>query len=232
MRRALVIVGKAPRAGSAKTRLVPPLSPDAAALLYRAFLLDTLALGVGLGWEAVTLVHPAGADQAVALEELLPPTVRRAPQTGHGLGDALAGAFASHFREDFSPVVLMASDSPSLPRASVQAAADALATHDISIGPTEDGGYYLIGLRHPCPDVFAHIDWSTPRVLEQTLAIASRLSLRVFTLPTWFDVDGPTDLARLDADLATRPPDVAPHTRAALAELAFAPEATSFALDS
>ena len=223
MRRALVIVGKAPRAGSAKTRLVPPLSPDAAALLYRAFLLDTVALGLDLDWEAVTLVHPAGADQAIALQELLPPVVRRAPQTGHGLGDALGGAFASHFREGFSPVVLMASDSPSLPRASVQAAADALLTHDISIGPTEDGGYYLIGLRRRARTSSSTSTGAPRACWTRRLPCASRLALRVFTLPTWFDVDGPTDLARLDADLATRPLDVAPHTRAALAELAFDP---------
>jgi hypothetical protein len=220
MRRALVIVGKAPRAGGTKTRLVPPLSPEEAADLYRAFLLDAVQLGLGLDWECVTVVHPAGASEAHALAQLLPAEVRRVAQTGRGLGDAFSSAFARHFREGFDQVVLMASDSPSLPAEVLESAADALAVHDVCIGPSVDGGYYLIGLRRPCPDVFAGIDWSTPRVFEQTLDRAGRLELSIHVLPEWFDVDGPADLERLRADLAARPSAVAPHTRAVLAHLA------------
>jgi rSAM/selenodomain-associated transferase 1 len=219
MRRALVIVGKAPRAGVAKTRLVPPLSADEAAALYRAFLLDTVDLGLRLGWECVTLVHPAGADQRGALRQLLPTDVRLAVQSGQGLGNALAGAFRTHFEAGFAPVVLVASDSPGLPSHIMHAASAALVDHDMAIGPTLDGGYYLIGLKRPCPAVFEGIEWSTPRVLEQTVAAAYANKLGVYRLPEWFDVDGPEDLTRLQTVLAESSADVAANTRRALAQL-------------
>src|SRR4029450_7514968 len=110
MRRALVIVGKAPRPGRTKTRLVPPLSHDAAAALSGAFLLDTIETGLSLGWERVTIVHPAPRDEGDLLRRVVPPDVRLCAQSGAGLGDALRGAFAAHFAEGFERVVLVDSD--------------------------------------------------------------------------------------------------------------------------
>src|ERR1700687_2102729 len=102
MRRALLIVGKAPLPGRTKTRLVPPLSPDEAADLYRAFLLDSVSGGLDLGWERVSAVPPAGARQPLA--DLLPPRVTLVEQAGHGLGAALASAFDRHLAEGFEEV--------------------------------------------------------------------------------------------------------------------------------
>jgi len=217
MRRALLIVGKAPAPGQAKTRLVPPLSAQAAAELYRAFLLDTLDLAAGLGWERVSLVHPAGAG--AALRPLLPPPVTLCEQRGRGLGDALRHAFAEHLAQGFTRVVLIGSDTPSLPPTAVADGCAALATHDLSIGPSLDGGYYLLGLRTMQPALFEAIDWSTPRVLAQTLARASQLRLRVQRLPAWYDVDAPADLERLQRELQQAPATTAPHTRTTLARL-------------
>jgi len=217
MRRALLIVGKAPVPGQTKTRLVPPLSPEEAADLYRGFLLDCVSLGLDLGWERVSVVHPAGSGQLLA--ELLPPRVTLVEQSGHGLGDALSSAFEGHLADGFDRVVLIGSDNPTVPLDPIRAACKALDDHDLSIGPTVDGGYYLIGMRAAHLGVFENIDWSTPRVYAQTLARARKLGLRVYAVPGWYDVDEPHDLDHLRCDLLSLPHDVAPNTRAALDRL-------------
>jgi rSAM/selenodomain-associated transferase 1 len=217
MRRALLIVGKAPVPGRTKTRLVPPLSPEEAAALYRGFLLDCVDLGLELGWEQVSVIHPGGAGQPLAA--LLPSGVTLVQQSGHGLGDALSSAFERHFGEGFQRVVLIGSDNPTLPVEPIRAACAALDEDDLSIGPTVDGGYYLIGMRAAHLGVFSQIEWSTPRVFGQTLARAIALGLRVHTVQEWYDVDEPPDLQRLRTDLLRLLPGVAPNTRAALDRL-------------
>jgi rSAM/selenodomain-associated transferase 1 len=221
MRRALLIVGKPPEPGSTKTRLVPPLSPEDAAALYRGFLLDSTRMGLDLGWERVTVVHPRGGGQALA--DLLPPEICLMEQGGQGLSDALPSAFERHLAEGFLRVVLMSSDNPTLPLGLIEQACATLDTHDLSIGPSADGGYYLIGLREPHLGLFEGIDWSTSRVYSQTLAQADRLGLRVGSLQEWYDVDEPTDLERLQRELAASAESVAPYTRAALQRLAERP---------
>ncbi len=217
MRRALLIVGKAPVAGRTKTRLVPPLSSEEAADLYRGFLLDSVSLGLDLGWERVSVVHPAGSRQLLA--DVLPPRVTLVEQSGHGLGDALASAFDRHLAEGFSKVVLISSDNPTLPVEPIGDACAALDDCDMSIGPTADGGYYLIGLRAAHLGVFDGIAWSTPRVYAQTLSRALHLGLRVRAVQQWYDVDEPPDLDRLRRDLLSLPRGVAPNTRAMLERL-------------
>jgi rSAM/selenodomain-associated transferase 1 len=214
MRRALLIVGKAPQAGSAKTRLVPPLSAADAAALYRGFLLDSVALGLELGWERVSVVHPTGHRQA--LVELLPEPVQLFEQRGGGLVNALASAFEAHLAEGFDRVVLIGSDNPTLPRSPIDEACAALEEFDLSIGPSADGGWYLLGMREPHLGVFENVEWSTPRVHAQTLDRAERLGLRVHAVEEWYDVDEPNDLERLQRELVDCPPDVAPNTRIAL----------------
>jgi rSAM/selenodomain-associated transferase 1 len=217
MRRALLIVGKAPEAGVTKTRLVPPLSADDAAALYRGFLLDCVELGLELGWERVSVVHPQGATRALA--NLLPAQTCLLEQPGQGLADALSHAFKIHLADGFRQVVLIGSDNPTLPASLVQQACAALDTHDLSIGPSIDGGYYLIGLRASHLGVFDAIDWSTPRVYDQTLAQAHRLGLSVHATPEWYDVDEPADLERLQRELAVGLDGVATHTRRVLERL-------------
>lgn len=218
MRRALLIVGKAPLAGRAKTRLAPPLTFDEAAWLYRGFLLDTVAMSLDLGWERVCVVHPRGS--AAGLHALLPGGVALMEQPEAGLQDALTCAFARHLAAGFQRVVLVGSDTPTLAPGLIEQACRALDDHDLTIGPSADGGYYLIGMRQPQPAVFEAIDWSTSRVYAQTLARTCRLGLRVHRLDEWFDVDEPADLERLRRDLRDAPKDLAPRTRAALDSLA------------
>jgi glycosyltransferase A (GT-A) superfamily protein (DUF2064 family) len=137
-------------------------------------------------------------------------------QPGSGLADALRFAFATHFAEGFDRVVLIGSDNPTLRPDPVQSACAALDDYDISLGPTADGGYYLIAMRRPRLELFDDIAWSTPHVFAQTVARAAKLGLRVHTAAEWYDVDGPEDLERLRAELREAAEDVAPHTRAAL----------------
>ena len=121
-------------------------------------------------------------------------------------------------------MVLIGSDNPTLPQSLIEQACAALDADDLCIGPSADGGYYLIGLREPHLGVFDAIEWSTSRVYGQTLARAERLGLRVASLPEWYDVDEPSDLVRLQR--AGRAPEtVAPHTRAALQRLVSATQA-------
>jgi len=219
MRRALIVVGKAPVPGRTKTRLVPPLSNEDAARLSSAFLLDTLAIALSLGWEHTTLVHPRG--QATQLRGLVEhEQVHLLEQPRDGLGEALAYAFEHHFAAGCERVTLIGSDNPTLPSEPIQNADAALqADADVAIGPTVDGGYYLIGMRQPHPGVFERIDWSTSRVYAQTLARADELGLRVQQVAQWYDVDEPGDLARLERELSGGPASLAPNTRAALSTM-------------
>jgi rSAM/selenodomain-associated transferase 1 len=223
MRRALVVVGKAPEAGLTKTRLVPPLTGMQAAELYRAFLLDAVDLGRHVACDRLSVVHPRGA--APVLKSLLPPSVHLLEQPTSGLGDALAFAFKRHFDDGFDRVVLIGSDNPSLPAEHVERAFAALDSDDLSIGPSVDGGYYLIGLQQPHLRVFEGIAWSTPRVYAQTLSQARRLNLCVHAVPEWYDVDTPADMERLRLELRSGSEAVARHTRAAMRRLADATRA-------
>jgi uncharacterized protein len=218
MRRALIVVGKAPVAGLAKTRLVPPLTALEAAELYRAFLLDAVELGLEVGCGRLSVVHPRGS--AETLKNLLPAQVHLLEQRTDGLGHALAFAFDRHFEEGFERVVLIGSDNPTLPAEPVEQAFAALDNHDLSIGPSADGGYYLIGLRRAHLGVFDGIEWSSPRVYAQTLGQARRFGLRAHAVRQWYDVDTPADLERLQLDLGSSGDAVARHTRAAMRRLA------------
>ncbi|HEY2593779.1 MAG TPA: TIGR04282 family arsenosugar biosynthesis glycosyltransferase [Chloroflexota bacterium] len=222
MRRALIVIGKAPVAGSAKTRLAPPLSAEDAADLYRGFLLDTLDMASILGWEGTRVIHPRGDGPALA-NLLAHMRVELLEQRATGLGDALAFAFERAFADGYDTAILIGSDNPTLPARPAQDAWRALqAGADLAIGPTLDGGYYLIGMREPHLGVFADIEWSTPRVYQQTLKRARQLDLRVQSVAEWYDVDEPADLERLSREVAEAPAQVARHTREVLERLSAA----------
>ncbi len=217
--RAIVVVGKAPEPGLTKTRLTPPLTPEEAASLYEAFLVDSVNVALELGWERVTLIHPRRVGAGRSLRRLLPGGVRLVGQPGTGLQAALTGAFARQFAEGFDRVVLIGSDNPSLPGHLIEEACGRLADHDMVIGPSTDGGYYLMALSKLHPGLFERITWSTDVVYAETLERASALGLSVFSLPMWYDVDTIEELSRLLADLRTLPADVAPETRLRLMQM-------------
>ena len=209
----LAIVAKAPRAGDVKTRLCPPLSHVEAAALSAAFLEDTVDLVRGCsGARGAFVFTPADREPYFAG---LAPEFLRVAQQGPDLGARLQHAFAALFATGATAVIALGADTPTLPIAAIAEALRRLADEqvDVVLGPSDDGGYYLIGLRCPQPSLFESIAWSTPAVCAQTMAAASAAGLTVAVLPAWFDVDTAADLERLDATL-DEPGVHAPRSRA------------------
>ena len=200
---AVAIMAKAPRPGEVKTRLCPPLRPADAAVLYRCFLLDKIA-AVGSLAHAQPAVAYTPADARPEFEALAPGfalVAQEGPELGARLHATLAGLLAA----GHPGAIAVDSDTPTLPRELLQQAVDCLAAaaSDVVVGPTEDGGYYLIGVRAAHRELFDDVPWSTPAVLDVTLRRAAAAGLRVTCLPSWFDVDTPEDLERLRAALPT-----------------------------
>jgi rSAM/selenodomain-associated transferase 1 len=199
---AVAVMAKAPGFAPVKSRLQPPLTADEARALATAFLLDRLD-GVAALSDADAVLAFSPAEAATALRTLTPPGVRLLAQRGGGLGDRLTHLFDDLLAEHAGALALDA-DSPTLSMAWV---ADGLATlgageADVVLGPSEDGGYWSIGLRAPCPELFADVPWSTELVLATTCARAKALGLSVRLLPRWFDVDTEADLRRLCDEIA------------------------------
>jgi rSAM/selenodomain-associated transferase 1 len=197
-------MAKVPGATPVKSRLHTALTPGTATALYRCFLLDRLDGVVGLeGVVPVLAFTPAEALPAAVA--LAPPDFRLVAQRGTGLGARLIALFDELLEKGYGAVVVMDSDSPTLPVSYVAEAVTTLETEkaDVVLGPTEDGGYYLIGLRSSAPPLFEDVPWSTQKVLDVTLDRARRLGLRVHLLPQWFDVDTEVDLGRLRRSLST-----------------------------
>lgn len=202
MSSALTIFAKAPIVGQVKTRLCPPLSPEEAKELYQCFLLDTVARASRLPDVQVCLAFtPAESEEL--LRAFLPGSLLYFPQRGNSLGEREANVFVDLLQRGFSRVVLIGGDIPTLPFFHLQEAFSRLTDPrtDVVLGPSEDGGYYLIGARklHPC--LFEDIAWSTATVLVETLAQARRHGLNVAQVPVWYDVDSEVDLARLAVEL-------------------------------
>jgi hypothetical protein len=227
---ALAIMLKVPRQGYVKTRLVPPLTPHAAADLSRCMIRDTAdnVADACRGRQAVGVAVYTPADADAALDALVPAAFLRLAQRDGSFGERLAHAAADLFATGFSGVCLIDSDSPTLPTATLVAAIGHLAENGdrLVIAGAEDGGYCLIGLKAPHPEVFDQIDWSTSSVRSQTLERAAAAGISVRELARWFDVDDRESLGRLCQELfsassgAGREGYPAPHTRQFLVSLA------------
>jgi len=181
-------------------------------------LLDTLDIARAVP-DVTRLVYYAPGEAAPYFADLAPDFVLT-PQAGLNLGERLDLVLARCLRAGFQRVVVMDSDSPTLPPAYVAQAFQALADHDVVLGPCDDGGYYLIGLTQPQPRLLREVQMSQPHVLRDTLALAAQAGLRVALLPAWYDVDTVQELAQLQAELAEASANSAPHTRARLPALA------------
>ncbi len=201
----IVVMVKAPRAGQVKTRLCPPLTGDEAASLAACFAEDVVTKArtvTGSLWIAVT---PANGRQA--LETILPSGLRWTLQRGTDLGDRMQAVIEEASAQGFGPIVLIGTDSPTLPPALLQMATNALhaGRADVVLGPTEDGGYYLVGVRAPIPGLFDNVAWSTARAREDTERNVAAHGHRLLRLPSWYDVDTPEDLRRLREELRNAP---------------------------
>lgn len=208
---AVAIFAKAPKLGDVKTRLCPPLTPRQAAALGRCFLRDTIAQVRGLAGTTPVMAY-APASERELFERLAPGFALR-PQHGRDLGERMRSVLGALLHSGHRAAIATGTDTPTLPAALLQRAVDLAASGDVDVvlGPSEDGGYYLIGVRADYPTLFDDVPWSTPAVLDVTLRRTQEAGLRSALLPTWFDVDTPDDLARLRAALVETP-HVAPAT--------------------
>ncbi len=190
---ALVVFLKHPQPGAVKTRLAAAIGPDAAAGLYRALVEHVLEATTPMPGDYERLVFFDPPESLPEMRDRLP-GVRLMAQSGHDLGARLADAFGRAFARGARRVAIVGTDAPGVSRATVREALSALDAADVVIGPADDGGYYLIALRAPRPELFAGIRWSTPSVREQTLARAAAAGLSVRELKHLRDVDTLEDL--------------------------------------
>jgi len=191
-------MAKAPIPGGVKTRLVPPLTCEQAAELYRAVLEDQLEQLAGVEFAERYLAY-APADCEAALRALGGAVFGYLPQRGADLGKRMESLCVDLLGFGHRNVIIMGSDLPGLPMEVVGEAFTKLssAAEHVVLGPSRDGGYYLIGMNHPRREVFADMTWSHDRVLAQTIARLEQLDIPYSLLPAWFDLDRLEDLDHL-----------------------------------
>jgi rSAM/selenodomain-associated transferase 1 len=235
--RVLVIMAKAPRPGAVKTRLAPSLSPEAVAAFYCCLLDDTLTLARSLevaGVEVAIMCPASDVDELARLAAtqlagmaLAGNQASVVAQKGEGLAAGLTSVFA-HFAQGQRTnahrtnahrrrIIAFNSDSPHLPRSVLEDAFETLAAHDVVVGPTHDGGYYLVGAKASHPTLFAGDGMGTSSALERLLARARALELSVGFADRFYDIDTADDLRRLAEELRLAPAR-APRTAAWLRE--------------
>lgn len=210
MSAALVIFAKAPIPGQVKTRLSPALTEDEAATLHGSFVLDMLersraaATKFKLPIDRFLACAPSSSHVFFRIMEARH-GVTLLDQQGVDLGARMHHALAGLFAQGYRRICLVGTDVPSLPLTHYRDAVEALTRHDLVIGPANDGGYYLIGLTQPRPELFADIPWSTDRVMALTRQKAIAAGLKTALLPAWSDVDTIDDLhALIDESIADK----------------------------
>jgi uncharacterized protein len=213
---AIAVMAKAPRAGAVKTRLVPPLTPEAAMTLSASFLRDvTENIRLAARQTAMSghvAYAPAGLEGlfdgmlAPGTSLVLADGTDNPPPRVQGFGRCLLHAARALFAEGHAVVCLLNSDSPNLPTALLTEMARTLAEPGdrVVLGPAEDGGYYVIGMKAPHVRLFEDIMWSTSGVADQTRERAREIGLEVIELETWYDVDDAAGLSRLLRDLTPK----------------------------
>ena len=207
----VVVMARAPLGARAPKSRLAGVLPNAAdrRRLAAAFLEDVLATCRTVDRAHLRVAHTVdGGTDGFEAVGATPNQLLR--QRGDSLGDRERGVFEDLFGSGFSPVVMIGADLPTLPATQIRTAIDHLQTDEnqVVLGPSEDGGYHLIGLarrtaRTAVPDLFSDIRWSTEWTYADTAAAAERCSLDVTRLATWYDIDDATGLARLRTDLAT-----------------------------
>jgi rSAM/selenodomain-associated transferase 1 len=211
----LVIMAKAPRLGLVKTRLARSLPSLAVTSLYRCLLDDTMTLAQSLGNVEVAVMCPASDVDDLAW--LARNGVRVVAQAGEGLASGLTSVFAHFAASGHHRIIAFNSDSPHLPASALECAFEALATHDLVVGPTHDGGYYLVGAKVAHAGLFNGDGMGKSNALEMLLARAKALRLSVDLADSFYDIDVASDLMRLATELRFAP-SRAPRTAAWLAE--------------
>ncbi len=202
----LIVFAKNPIPNQVKTRLLPRLSAEQAALLYRAFLSDWCAALAELPNIDMVIAYtpPEGLHD---IQQLIGEDVTYIPQEGADLGTRLISATRWAVDRGYEKILIVGSDSPTLPLSYISEAVIGLDLRDIVIGPSMDGGYYLIGfttqnLALIVPSIFENIAWSTSHVFQQTLERIQTIAVTLQLLPPWYDIDTPDDLEFLQTHLS------------------------------
>jgi len=200
MRDYLIIFAKEPQRGRVKTRLEGYLTKSGCVSLYKAFLKDTIELARKIKGKQKIIAFDPDSGRPEYLKKNAP-GFSLLRQKGRGLGRRMHNVFKTAKQQGAKNTVIIGSDSPNLPAGVIKRAFLELRHNDLVIGPSSDGGYYLIGLRGPCPEIFSGIKWSSHKVFDHTLKKAKRLKKKVALLESWYDVDTPESLERLILDL-------------------------------
>ena len=212
----VVIMAKKPQPGLSKTRLCPPYTPNQAALLAEALLKDTIDFVNTLpGIQPAVAITPP--DEISYFQNLCPNHFWLLPVVGANIGECLNSTINTILEKGNPKVIAINADGPDLPASYLLQSLADLDTHDLVIGPTTDGGYYMIGQKLPAPQLFDGIKWSTDLVLQQTLENAKISGLTYAIQPRWQDVDTGADVERLELHLKDMPKGRLIHTRKAMA---------------
>lgn len=217
---ALAVMAKAPIAGAVKTRLIPFLTVGQAAELARALLVDQLEHLCALKSIDLYLSY-APPEEKTLMRRLAPAPFALFPQSEGDLGARMQNIFAALFAQGHQKVTLIGADLLPVPLSHF---AQAFAYLDQSerravLGPSRDGGYYLIGLNRPAPELFTQMTWSHHQVWAETMQRLTSLGVTTWQLPEWFDVDRPDDLTLVQPALALLPKQAAPNISRFLREL-------------
>ena len=201
--RTLVIMAKAPKPGMVKTRLTESLPSTAVTALYRCLLEDTLALARSLTSVEVAVMCPESDQDELA--HLLGNTVQVVTQKGEGLAAGLTSVFRHFSAAGRQHVIAFNSDSPHLAPSVLNSAFEILATHDVVVGPTHDGGYYLVGAKAAHPSLFEGDGLGTGSALDRLLASTKILELSTGFTEPFYDIDVANDLILLGRELRLAP---------------------------
>jgi len=185
--------------GKVKTRLAAKVGPQEAAAIYREFVTTLLTRLTNTAAQTTLAFTPP--ERLPEFQQTAPPSWQLEPQSGNDLGDRMHHFFHRRQQEGFRKTVLLGTDSPNIPLAYIEQAFDQLDNHQVVLGPTEDGGYWLVGIAGIVPPIFSDIPWSTPQVWQATVEALHGAGISHHVLPTWYDVDEAADLRRLITDL-------------------------------
>ncbi|PSB01764.1 TIGR04282 family arsenosugar biosynthesis glycosyltransferase [Merismopedia glauca] len=191
----LIIFTRYPESGQTKTRLIPALGADGAAKLQRLMTKYAILQAQQLqsNYPVNIEVHYSGGNSQL-MSDWLGKNLIYKPQVKGDIGVKMSMALATAFSQGYKSVVIIGTDCPSLDRSIIKQAFDLLEGTDVVLGSAADGGYYLIGLNKLIPELFRSVEWSTSKVFNRTVEIASQLHLKISYLPTLFDIDRPEDL--------------------------------------
>lgn len=196
MKGAIIIMAKVPEAGKVKTRLQPFLTPEQSAEFANCLLQDTISKAKTLENKLIVAYSPL--EQRDYFDRFH--NLNLITQDGKDLGERMFNAFEFAVQKDSDSIVMIGTDSPTFPPKFIEKAFEFLGKNDSVLGKTEDGGFYLIGLRKLDWRIFADVEWSSEKTFEQTKGNLEKIGFSLAELPIWYDVDEPKDLERLQED--------------------------------